>query len=317
MWRVARRLRLELAALLDAESVLLVDDDQAERGERDRLLDERVRADDHGRLARGEERLDLALGLGVERAREQDDANAEIGEEIADGVAMLAGEQIGRCQERRLEPGARGRGQGVRGNGRLARTDVALEEAQHRCRAGYVGAHGVDRGRLVGGQFHIGSHAPAKRRDDGGAKLAVDVMGYRHRARRGDPALPPPPHHPDLQCEQLVEREPLERGVAILERRRVVRLLECAADGRQRFVGPDRLGQVFRVMDAGLVQRLAHSGSEARGGQARGQPIDRDDATDMQEIGVVRVVLELRIVEGQLAAEPLEPATDDDLIVRL
>ena len=40
-------------ALLDAEAVLLVDDDEPEVGERHRVADERVRADDDARLARG------------------------------------------------------------------------------------------------------------------------------------------------------------------------------------------------------------------------------------------------------------------------
>ena len=49
---VTAGLGLELAALLDAEAVLLVDDDDAEGGELDPLLDERVRPDDDGRHAR-------------------------------------------------------------------------------------------------------------------------------------------------------------------------------------------------------------------------------------------------------------------------
>ena len=55
--RAPAGLRLERAALLDAEPVLLVDDDEAEVGERDRLLDQRVRPDDDRRLAR-RDRLD-------------------------------------------------------------------------------------------------------------------------------------------------------------------------------------------------------------------------------------------------------------------
>ena len=44
--RAAAGLRLERAALVDPEAVLLVDDDEAEVGERDRFLDQRVGADD-------------------------------------------------------------------------------------------------------------------------------------------------------------------------------------------------------------------------------------------------------------------------------
>ncbi len=49
---VTAGLRLELAALLDAEAVLLVDDDDAEGVELDPLLDQGVGPDDDGRHAR-------------------------------------------------------------------------------------------------------------------------------------------------------------------------------------------------------------------------------------------------------------------------
>ena len=50
MRRSAARLGLELRALVHAEPVLLVDDDEAEVGEGHGLLDQGVRADDHERL---------------------------------------------------------------------------------------------------------------------------------------------------------------------------------------------------------------------------------------------------------------------------
>ena len=55
--RPAARLRLERTALVDAETVLLVDDDEAEIGERHRVLDEGVGPDDDQRLA-GRDRLE-------------------------------------------------------------------------------------------------------------------------------------------------------------------------------------------------------------------------------------------------------------------
>ncbi len=55
VWRVAARLCLELTALLDPEPVLLVDDDDAERCERDAVLDQRMRPDHDRRHAAGQE----------------------------------------------------------------------------------------------------------------------------------------------------------------------------------------------------------------------------------------------------------------------
>ena len=65
--RAAAGLRLERAALVDTEAVLLVDDDQAEIGERDGVLDERVGADHDQRLARCDRLERLGLDVRLER----------------------------------------------------------------------------------------------------------------------------------------------------------------------------------------------------------------------------------------------------------
>ena len=72
MWRTCGRhplhpLGVERAALLDPEAVLLVDHAEAEAGELDRRLDQRVGADDQAQLAAGEpvQRLAGAARAGV------------------------------------------------------------------------------------------------------------------------------------------------------------------------------------------------------------------------------------------------------------
>ena len=64
----------QLEALLDAEAVLLVDDDQAEVGEVDFVFLQGVGADDELGFAAHDAALGLALGGGVERAGEEGDA---------------------------------------------------------------------------------------------------------------------------------------------------------------------------------------------------------------------------------------------------
>ena len=54
----------ERGTLLDAEAVLLVDDDESEVGETDRFLEECVRADDDERLSAVHGCLDLSAGSG-------------------------------------------------------------------------------------------------------------------------------------------------------------------------------------------------------------------------------------------------------------
>jgi hypothetical protein len=135
-----RPLRPEGLALGDAEAVLLVDDGQGQVAEGDGLLDERVGADHdeplgppidpRPRSADGVERRASRggpKGPGQERHRV-----AERLEEAGQRHRVLPGEQVGRRQQGRLPVrvgDARHRGRGDR---RLARSDVALEEPEHR-----------------------------------------------------------------------------------------------------------------------------------------------------------------------------------------
>ena len=117
---VGRRARLvgERGPLLDAEPVLLVDDDQAEVGEGDLLLEQRVGADhDAGLAAGGPQHRLLALGL-AHRAGEQRDGGAlgraaehaagrEVAEQRGDRAVVLLREHLGRAPAAR--PGRRSR----------------------------------------------------------------------------------------------------------------------------------------------------------------------------------------------------------------
>ena len=70
-----------------------------------------------------------------------------------DRLEVLAGEEVGRGEERALEPGPGGQRERVRRDRGLARPDVALEQPEHRRRAGEVVADGVDGDGLVDGQL--------------------------------------------------------------------------------------------------------------------------------------------------------------------
>ena len=65
----ARPLAVERRALAHAEAVLLVDDDDGERGELDGRLDQRVGADDQRQLAAGELAEDVGAARRGRRAR--------------------------------------------------------------------------------------------------------------------------------------------------------------------------------------------------------------------------------------------------------
>ena len=139
----------ERGALLDAEAVLLVDDDQAEVGELHLLLEQRVGADhDPGLAAGGVEQRLGALGRG-HRAGEQRDpgrlvgaaehaALGEVAEHRGDRAVVLLGEHLGRREQRRLAAGVDDPQHRPQRDDRLAGADLALEQPVHRVRPGEV-----------------------------------------------------------------------------------------------------------------------------------------------------------------------------------
>ena len=142
---------LELLLVLDAEALLLVDDDQAEVLERDLAREQAVGADDQVDRAVLEPGDDL-LGLGVALEPGQGlDHDGELGVALGEGLQVLLDQQRGRHEDRdllavldRLER------RPDRDLG-LAVADVAADEPVHRDRALHVGLDLVDADQLVGG----------------------------------------------------------------------------------------------------------------------------------------------------------------------
>ena len=143
-----RTLLFELAALLDAEAMLLVDDHEREPLERHAFLEQRVRADDDGRAPAGdrrERRCANARGLSADQCR---DLDTERREPAIEAREMLFGEQLRRRHDGRLAT-RRGSNDGRhRRDHGLAAADVALQQAIHR-RAGFEVGHDLgERARL-------------------------------------------------------------------------------------------------------------------------------------------------------------------------
>ena len=128
--------------------------------------------------------------------------------------------------------------------------------------------------------------------------------------------LPPALHHPQLEREQLVERQAPEGGIPRLERRRVVRVLDRGSDPDEPLFGEQRSRQVFGVGRAGPIDRDADLRSEPGRGQAGRQPVDRDDPAGVKQRGAI-VLLEFGVVEGHGPTATLDPAADHDRIPRL
>ena len=152
--RAAGRLGLERPALLHAEPVLLVHDGQREVGERHLVLEQRVRPDHDRRLPRRDRLGRVPPPLARQRAGQQRDRQAEVLEQRRERRVVLAREEVGRREHRRLAPGERRGGERPGGDRGLARPDVALDQAEHRDGTGEVRRGLVDRGPLVGGERH-------------------------------------------------------------------------------------------------------------------------------------------------------------------
>ena len=147
----------ERLALSDPEAMLLVDDREGKVPEADGVLHECVGADDDETLAstiqpgagRRPDALEgLAPGRRAQRSREQRHAMAERLEEASQGRCVLPGQEVGRGEERRLPTGIRDDRHGRRRYRRLARSDVTLEEPQHRTGGGQIDPD-VRHGRLL------------------------------------------------------------------------------------------------------------------------------------------------------------------------
>ena len=263
------------AALLDAEAVLLVDHDQAEGGEGHPFLDQGVGADDDRRLARRD------------RPRAAWPRPSALSEPVrsvdrrSPSVRRAAPPTVARCWRASRSVGAR------RAPWRPARAAAARAYAATAVlpdptspwssRSIGVGAGEVARGwrrsRRPGRRSARSAGRRARRspstsaaRMAASAASSIAICGAASRT-----ALPAPRDHPELEGEELVEGEPAERGVAVLERRPGSgpprgRRRSAPAAPRARIVGR----QVLRVGEAGLVERLADGRSA--GGPRSGRP---------------------------------------------
>ncbi len=135
--------------LLDAEAVLLVDDDQAEVGEGHVLLEQRVGADhDAGLAARDVEQRLPALALGHRTGQQGDRggnvgatehaARGQVAEHRGDRAQVLLREHLGRRQQGRLAARVDRAQHRPESHHRLAGADLSLEEPVHRVRLSQV-----------------------------------------------------------------------------------------------------------------------------------------------------------------------------------
>ena len=128
----AAEIFLQPLLVQDAETLFLVDDDQAEIFEGDILAEEAVGADHdvHAPVAQSGERLLLLLRRA--KTAEQADGHRIIGHAFAQGLPMLLGQHGGGREEGDLLAAHHGFEGRADGDFRFAETDVAADETVHR-----------------------------------------------------------------------------------------------------------------------------------------------------------------------------------------
>ena len=146
-------LGLEHHPLRDAEAMLLVDHDEPEILIGDRLLKDRVRADQDVDRPCGEPHQRRLAHLALVAPGEHRDLDRQPGERAAQRFVMLSREDLGRREQRRLRARLDRDEHRERRDERLARADIALQQAQHRLRLGEIALYFAHGTRLRAGEI--------------------------------------------------------------------------------------------------------------------------------------------------------------------
>ena len=232
-------------ALLDAEAVLLVDDDEAQVGEGHALRQQGVGADDDaGVTTRGLGERAAPRG-GALRAGEQRDARRPVRrtelagrrkrtEQRGERAGVLLGEHLGRRQQRRLTAAVDDLQHRAQGDDGLAGADLALQQPVHRRVARQVG--GQDRADL-----RLALRQPERQGGVEGGQQPAVATGTGHAGQRpgGGPAL----GEHDLQDVGLLEGEPLLGARDVLAPERGVDVAQRLLERDQAVAAPQVLGQ--------------------------------------------------------------------------
>jgi hypothetical protein len=306
--RLVARAVAQGVALLDAEAVLLVDDDQAELGEAHAVLDERVRADDDARLAglRVEQRLPLRLR--AHRAGEQGDAGGvrvpaqlpglrQRPEQGAQRPGVLRGEHLGGREHRGLPAGVDRLQHRPQRDQRLARADVALHQAVHRVAPRQVGRH-----LLADLALALGERVRQLRVE----RVEQATPAGRARGRRAGDDGGPAQGQRQLHAHRLVPDEPVARRVDVGVGLGHVDAAHGQPEVGEALAAAEVLGQRVGDVDpaAGVehVEHLPHAARDHLRGDLPGGRVDRQERA---EIVVALQRLELRV--GQLELVPERP----------
>jgi len=262
----------EAATLGDAETVLFVDDGQGQVAEADAILEQRVGADRHLRVAIAQLGQAFLARHPFAAPSQQHRAHALGGERTADRFIVLARQNLRGRHEHRLQTGRRDIEDREHGDDRLAGADVTLQETGHPQSRPEVGADVLQRAGLGARQLERQRRpcpfGDGARRHGGGWNLTPAPLARRER---------------QLMRQQLVERQPpsLRRlrgkvgfGVRVMHSR------EGRAPARPPLAAPPGGIEPFGRL-GGPLQGQADKAANRAGGQAGRRGIDRFGKRDL------------------------------------
>ena len=206
--------------------MLLVDHREAEIGEGDALLKQRMGADRDIDRPLGQCRKRCAAGGRLVAASHQRDAQADARRERSHALVVLAGENLGRRHHRRLSASLDHLRHRHKRDDGLARSDVALQQPDHALFSSEIGADVVDRLALRAGQ----------RKGQGGFEAPRQSAFSQMRAAGNDPHARAHEEERQLVGQQLVIGEPgrrRARRIDVLRRLRAVHRAKRLREARQ------------------------------------------------------------------------------------
>ena len=307
--------QLELAQqllLLDAEALLLVDDQQPQVLGAHVAREQPVGADEDVDLALGEARDRLLLLGGGAEARHVLDRHRVVLEALGEGAVVLLGEDRGRRQHHHLLAVLGRLERGAQRHLGLAVADVAADQAIHRPRGLHVGLDELDGVALVG-RLGVG---------EGVLELALPVGVQRERVALAALAL-------GVQVEQLAGQ--LLGGAARAGLDRVPAGAAELGQRRMRAAGADVAADLGQLVDghehpvrAGVLQVQVVAGDAGHGlgvkaGEAGDPVVLVDDDVAGAQVGEAAqdaaAALAARLLGGAAALE--QPVVGDHREVEL
>ena len=259
-------------ALIDAEPVLFVDDDQRQALIFEALLKQCVRADDDLGSAVPDGRIGLVTRGFSEATRQPGDADAERLQPGRKAVAVLFCQQLCRRHDCNLVPFGHDVQRSGGGHDRFAAADITLHQAHHRMRRLQIGLDLAERFLLATGQ--------CERQRSQEAVAQFGAAGQRNG--RAGPVTQPDFSEAQVMGEHFLERQaPLARMCAGRQFVQVgIRRRPMQRTDRRREVGQARPGREFgrypvRDLGQAVFDGLVHEIANPALLQSFGQRVDR------------------------------------------